>query len=157
MALGKLKINGTRKYLSSDLLALLYHMIGRKKARSYNLKLNEFYCPNTTLNPRCIILRNPHYSRNEIVIMQNSYDKYKERNEFFGHLTGVFMVNPEAMIADRLGGADYDGDEVCILNDEGIRAINCEYAVGESKLLKYSSNELYICNTTFAPLINIDE
>ena len=47
--------------------------------------------------------------------------------------------------------------EVCILNDEGIRAIDCEYAVGESKLLKYSSNELYICNTTFAPLININE
>lgn len=141
MALGKLKINGTRKYLSSDLLALLYHMIGRKKARSYNLKLNEFYCPNTALNPRCIILRNPHYSRNEIVIMQNSYDKYKERNEFFGHLTGVFMVNPEAMIADRLGGADYDGDEVCILNDD--------------ILLNKVYNRLIKNNTYIYPLVKI--
>ena len=117
MALGKLHIDGTRKYLSSDLLALLYHMIGKENPRSYSLKLNEFYCPNTTLNSKCIILRNPHYSRNEIVIMQNSFDRIKERREFFGHLTGIFMVNPLALIADRLGGADYDGDEVCIIND----------------------------------------
>ena len=28
------------------------------------------------------------------------------------------MVNPMSLIADRLGGADYDGDEVCIINDD---------------------------------------
>ena len=117
LALGKLSVAGTRKYLVSDLLALLYHMIGKYSQRPLKLTTNQFYCPNTELNERCIILRNPHYSRNEIVILNNSLGVLKERQEFFGHLTGVLMVNPESMIADRLGGADYDGDEVCIVND----------------------------------------
>ena len=117
LALGKLYIEGTRKYLSSDLLSLLYHMIG-KRLTTASLNLNEFYCPNTILNNKCVVLRNPHYSRNEIVITTNANGKYKEREEFFGHLTGVYMVNPMSLIAERLGGADYDGDEVCIINDD---------------------------------------
>ena len=133
LALGKLKIKGTRKYLASDLLALLYHMIGKKTPRNTSLKNNEFYSPNTPLSKECIVLRNPHYSRNEIVIMQNSMNSNLERDEFFSHLTGIFMVNPQSLIADRLGGADYDGDEVCILNDEKLFQIVCSRLIGKNK------------------------
>ena len=47
--------------------------------------------------------------------------------------------------------------KVLVLDYAGIRVINCEFSTRESKLLPYSSDELYICNATVAPLININE
>lgn len=125
LTIGRLQTDGVRKYLATDLLRILY------KAGNLKLKFNDnikdidkygFYAPNTNLNSECIVLRNPHYSRNEITILKNCNDMNKdgERSKYFGHLTGVVMVNPTSLTAERLGGADYDGDTVCILNDNQI-------------------------------------
>ncbi len=114
---------GYRKYLCSDLLELLYHCAFHKSKDNTTLEylpLNKFYAPNTTFeeNEKCIFLRNPHYSRNEIGIMVNSKEKFTERGKYFKHLTGVIMYNPLSMLAQRLGGADYDGDTVVILSEQ---------------------------------------
>ena len=34
------------------------------------------------------------------------------REYYFGHLTDVLMVDNRVLAAERLGGADYDGDMV---------------------------------------------
>ena len=127
---GRLYANGTRKYLCGDLLGLLYHCINYSNLNDKLIDKNSFYCPNTNLLDECIILRNPHYSRNEIVVMKNDgivkeesrksgkLTPKEEREKYFGHLTGVLMVNPESFAADRLGGADYDGDAVCVVSDK---------------------------------------
>lgn len=145
LALGRLNICGCRKYLSSDLLGLLYHMIGKTIRTVDSLKFDEFYSPNSNLSSRCILMRNPHYSRNEIVIMDNNVSQNKEREEFFKHLTGVLMVNPQSLTADRLGGADYDGDAVCIIDDQ--RLLN----IIDSRII--SSNGKYLYSLVKIPSI----
>lgn len=124
----KLNAKGYRKILCSDLLELLYHSAYYNSESNYNCEyLNnyEFYAPNTKIETdndeydNCFLLRNPHYSRNEIAVLKPAkVEENSERNIYFGHLTGVVMVNALSLTADRLGGADYDGDTIIILNNK---------------------------------------
>lgn len=64
------------------------------------------------------VLRNPHLSRNEQCAMQpyipqgdNLYAKY------FIHLSGVLMIPYGSTVAARLGGADFDGDLVKVIDN----------------------------------------
>lgn len=114
---------GYRKYLCSDLLELLYHTayhFSNKKPKVDYLPLNKFYAPGTTFTEgeKCILLRNPHYSRNEIAVLKNSLEKDTERGKYFSHLSGVLMFNPLSLTAQRLGGADFDGDTVVVLSEQ---------------------------------------
>ena len=121
----KFDVWGARRYLSGDLLELLYHVA----YNNYNefddcnwLYKNQYYMPSQ--NPRnniAVFLRSPHYSRNEIVALKRRPIEFQtEREEYFGHLTGVVMINPRSLASDRLGGADYDGDTVLVVNDNTI-------------------------------------
>lgn len=121
----KFEVLGTRRYLSGDLLELLYHVA----YNNYNefddskwLYKNHYYMPSKKSKSNiAIFLRSPHYSRNEIVALKRRpVELIDEREEYFGHLTGVVMINPRSLAADRLGGADYDGDTVLIVNDNTI-------------------------------------
>ena len=38
--------------------------------------------------------------------------KYNVRRFYFGHLSDVVMIPAHTMTAERLGGADFDGDMV---------------------------------------------
>lgn len=68
------------------------------------------------------VLRNPHLSRNEQCAMRpyvagleggnNLYEKY------FSHLTGVLMLPYASPVAARLGGADFDGDLVKVIDNK---------------------------------------
>lgn len=119
----KMTVKGTRKYLSSDLLGLLYHAADLKIPQSEEFPVYNFYMPNTETiksNFPYAILRNPHYSRNEIKMLRPWDDVSPIRNKYFGHLTGVIMVNPQSLTADRLGGADYDGDTVVVTWQPGL-------------------------------------
>lgn len=116
----KFKQIGHRRFLCSDCLELIYHAFyhhTNNVFKSY-MSLSEFYAPGNTFKPleKCFILRNPHYSRNEIGIMKSSTQENNEREKYFGHLHGVLMFNPLSMLADRLGGADYDGDSVIVVS-----------------------------------------
>ena len=116
----KFKQNGERRFLCSDCLELLYHAFYHQSINAFKdyMNLSEIYAPKNKLvaNEKCFILRNPHYSRNEIGIMKNSTQDGSERKKYFGHLSGVIMFNPLSLLADRLGGADFDGDSVIIVN-----------------------------------------
>ena len=120
----KFKVLGARRYLSGDLLELLYYISGDSRAYTDDLWLwkNQFYMPSK--NPRnykAVFLRSPHYSRNEIVVLNRRPVGLKEeREKYFSHLTGVVMINPRSLAAERMGGADYDGDTVLIIRDKMI-------------------------------------
>lgn len=63
------------------------------------------------------LLRNPHIARNEEVQMMAHKSKDNMRRFYFGHLSDVVMIPSHTMTAERLGGADFDGDMVKTIAD----------------------------------------
>jgi len=121
----KFDVHGTRRYLSSNLLELLYHVAfndyNEYPTKEY-LYENQFYMPTKMHHDNAaVFLRSPHYSRNEIVFLNRRPVVLQlELEEYFSHLTGVVMINPRSLSAERLGGADFDGDTVLVVNDKNI-------------------------------------
>lgn len=135
-AVGKLLIAGDNRYLSGDLIAFLYYFIQgqyENNDQAYRLQMalyremlseSEIYAPMAEYEKqeRYTLLRNPHIARNEEVLVAPMEQQGTNRKLYLSHLTDVVMVSPTALIAERLGGADYDGDMVKtiaepILND----------------------------------------
>ena len=141
---GNFFVTGENRFLSGDLLYLLRHFayrqvaegslktIGEEKTEVVNafaLKLKKqklvkrFYAP---VNPHTMllwekdetyaVLRNPHLSRNEQLALK-AYVPADEENlyqRYLGHLTGVIFLPYGSPEAERLSGADFDGDMVKI-------------------------------------------
>ena len=135
-AVGKLLIAGDNRYLSGDLMAFLQYLIQpytRENKEAYRLymlldasilKDSEIYAPGAKYysQEHYTLLRNPHIARNEEVLVEPLVEADAFRTKYLSHLTDVVMVSPTALIAERLGGADYDGDMIKtiaepILND----------------------------------------
>lgn len=123
----KVYTKSERRYLAPDLLSLMYYSFEwNLKKDNYHyevnkLKLNTIYLPQyNDQESDCLILRNPHYSRNEIAIHKILKDIDTTRGKYLSHLSGVIMSNYENLLSDRLGGADYDGDSVLILTDNSL-------------------------------------
>ena len=129
---GRFIVKGKTRFLSPDLLRLLYHIAdpNNKDKKIQEKKKNEkfigkgfFYAPKVKLENRdkndLSITRNPHISRNEHVVAKLWFPN-KEGNvhKYLKHLDGVCMVNPADCFAERLAGADYDGDIVKIIDNE---------------------------------------
>ena len=75
-----------------------------------------YYAPGVPALP-CILDRNPHLSRQEHVYAE-PIQAGAFRKKYFSHLKGVCMVRHDiAYAAQRLGGADYDGDLVRLFYD----------------------------------------
>lgn len=124
-AVGRLLVAGDIRYLSGDLLALLYYIADYNHALSWwdvpfrtqvlsdQFASNSFYAPGAVYSKEehGTLLRNPHIARNE-EIQLSVYPEDELRDTFFGHLTDVVMVDARMLAAERLGGADYDGDLV---------------------------------------------
>ena len=127
--ISRFTVHGRRRYLSGDLLGLLYHVafhINYEKFKGKYLPPNNYYMAKVEENElnNSVFLRSPHYSRNEIVMLgfDSEYDNL-ERDKYFSHLDGVVMINPASLAVERLGGADFDGDTVLVVNDYTI--VNC--------------------------------
>lgn len=153
-ALGKLIVAGSNRYLSGDLLDFMLRLEtkdsiftsrAKDKAALNRSKLkfekDAFYAPGEKYRNGfvCTVLRNPHISRNEEVRLKPYQKAEDDREKFFGHLNGVVMVSWDTLTAERLGGADFDGDMVKIFTDEIVN-----HAVSRSKqlpLLKIPSEE----------------
>lgn len=130
--IGRIRVPGYRRFISPDLLSLLYYSIEKELPSEETLEYNEFYSPLTNKeldevkagktfeNEKSIILRNPHYSKNEILILNRVINVDSFRNKYFKHLYSTIMINPLSCAANRLGGADYDGDNVLVINDQSI-------------------------------------
>ena len=144
----KLYVAGKRLFLSGDLLHLLYNisgkiiteeerektLIGKKDFYSFAIKRQE-------KNKAILILRNPHYSRNEIgykeLISEEKAKKYKKYFSGDGWcLKNVLFINPFSGISDRLSGADYDGDTVAVVTDQSL-VQNVRFNLQNNELDKY--------------------
>ena len=137
-AVGRLMVPGDIRYLSGDLLALLYHIAHTNQAAGFGdppfrmqvvadqFAGNSFYAPGAVYEKEehCTLLRNPHIARNE-EIQLSVYPQDELRDRYFGHLTDVVMVDAKMLAAERLGGADYDGDLVRTISDPVLNACVC--------------------------------
>lgn len=65
----------------------------------------------------CTLLRNPHIARNEEMQLYPLEDSKNLHDQYLGHLTDVVMVGYTSLAAERLGGADYDGDMIKTISD----------------------------------------
>ena len=132
-AVGRLIVAGDNRYLSGDLLdfiSFLLESVPKKKrnkayyevTKSFRFKNSAFYAPGAAYEhgDTCTLLRNPHIARNE-ELQLSFYDAKKEkmqmRHYYFHHLTDLLMVDSTMLAAERLGGADYDGDMIKTIAD----------------------------------------
>ena len=132
-AVGRLIVAGDNRYLSGDLMDFLSYLLEtlpkkkRNKAyydvtRSLRFKTSAFYAPGAAYEhgDTCTLLRNPHIARNE-ELQLSFYDARKEKLQmryyYFRHLTDLVMVDSTMLAAERLGGADYDGDMIKTIAD----------------------------------------
>ena len=128
--LGKLLVSGDTRYLSDDLMRLLAVIARPASEAAYQTLLEEalsgavIYTPQPgfPMQPQLTILRNPHISRNEEVLATPLTDVGRLREKYLSHLYYVAMVDSRSLIADRLGGADYDGDTVHIYAEPMLNA-----------------------------------
>ena len=125
-ALGELTVAGDNRYLSGDLLELLWRQVDHRAKRNkrqetfFNAAMTNtfpttaFYAPGARYakDKNYTILRNPHIARNEEIQLAAYRKKDNMRHHYLGHLHDVIMVDPHMLAAERLGGADYDGDMV---------------------------------------------
>lgn len=130
-ALGQLIVAGDNRFLSGDLLEFLTSMLSLTEAKKASQRTflsvafaspfadNSYYAPKAAYEhgEECTLLRNPHIARNE-EIQLNCYAKVEQmRKHYFGHLTDVVMVDSHTLAAERLGGADFDGDMIKTIAD----------------------------------------
>ena len=125
-AKGKLIVAGDNRFLSGDLFWLMSFLLDSTGVKTksnttyFSKVLSEqfpddgFYAPGAqySTDSVCTILRNPHIARNEEIQLTPYIEEYRMREYYFAHLTDVLMISCEVLAAERLGGADYDGDMV---------------------------------------------
>ncbi len=132
-ARGRLLVAGDNRFLSGDLMDLLKCLVdigaalrsSRTKAGFFakawtcHFAENSFYAPGAVYRSDkvCTLLRNPHIARNEEIQLKIYQDEEPLRRKYLGHLTDVVMVDVDMLAAERLGGADYDGDMVKTIAD----------------------------------------
>ena len=154
-AVGRLLVPGDIRFLSGDLLAFLHNLAIQNETFSFveqpfrtevnmdRFRADSFYAPGIAYEhgDSCTLLRNPHIARNE-EIQLSAYPEDEIRDHYFGHLTDVVMVDAKMLAAERLGGADYDGDLVRTISDPILNA--CVRKNYQYQFTKKLSNEANI-------------
>ena len=147
-AIGHLLVPGDNRFLSGDLLELLRQLI---LPRAFQMPAesafcdsvlaaffaeDSFYAPGAAYehDDSCTLLRNPHIARNEELQLSVYPAGDELREHYLGHLTDVVFVSADSLAAERLGGADYDGDQIKTIADPILNRCvkrNYEYEVNQ--------------------------
>lgn len=159
-ARGNLLVRGRVAYLSADLTLFLAELLkphtdDNRNAEEIYRQLAESRPGYTTAYglPVCrmtALLRNPHIAKNEEVVVTPPYRETFIRRRYLSHLCGVVMVEPWSLIAERLGGADYDGDMVKVICEPVI----CESIASHYKATTTKSEDRF-SNRNNLPLLSI--
>ncbi|MBR3130611.1 MAG: hypothetical protein IKF65_08855 [Clostridia bacterium] len=146
-SLGQLLVAGDNRYLSDDLMRLLLFLIETSvgKSDAYHAAEKECLTGNTIYAPspayteqdRYLLLRSPHIARNEEVSAVPLKTVGPLRQKYLSHLRYVVMIDARSLIAERLGGADYDGDFVKTIAEPLL--IECVNAKNDLPVLKIPS------------------
>lgn len=136
-SVGTLIVSGDNRFLSADLFGFMQLLVNPdltrfdSKQRKFfaimcadTFQKNSFYSPETVYShdKTCTLLRNPHIARNEEIRLYYYPKVEKLRKKYLGHLTDVIMVDSTMYAAERLGGADYDGDMIKTITDPILNA-----------------------------------
>ncbi|WP_419011762.1 RNA dependent RNA polymerase [Dysosmobacter sp.] len=130
-AVGRLWVAGDNRFLSGDLLELMWRLAESPgaalppqqafyaRAQTDYFADDSFFAPGAAYDHEdsCTLLRNPHIARNEELQLSVYPDGDELRQYYLGHLTDVVMVSADSLAAERLGGADYDGDLIKTIAD----------------------------------------
>lgn len=113
---GKLWAKCGFKFLVPDLIMLMEHIGGLPLKGC--LEPGEFYSRDAdgAFEGTHLIERNPHICRSEHALMTAKVSPDIDR--YFGHMSNIAMVNSKSLIAQRLNGADFDGDLVLVAKNE---------------------------------------
>ena len=159
-ARGNLLVRGKVAYLSADLALFLSallkpHIDTNKNAEEIYRQLLESRPHYTTAyglsgSHMTALLRNPHIAKNEEVVVNPPYHEDYIRRRYFSHLNGVVMIEPWSLIAERLGGADYDGDMVKVIYEPVI----CESIASHYKATTGKSEDRFLSRNNL-PLLSI--
>ena len=159
-ARGNLLVKGKVAYLSADLALFLSellkpHIDTNRNAEEIYRQLLESRPHYTTAyglsgNNMAALLRNPHIAKNEEAVVCSPSHICNIRRKYFSHLNGVVMIEPQSLIAERLGGADYDGDMVKVIYDPVI----CESIASHYKATIRKSEDRF-SNWNNLPLLSI--
>ncbi|NBK79438.1 hypothetical protein D5272_12790 [bacterium D16-76] len=135
-AVGQLIVAGDNRFLSGDLMELLTLLLDGSKlknaaqkrfyaaAMSNRFAENSYYAPQAAYGhgTESTILRNPHIARNEEIQLMYYAEVEQMRRHYLGHLSDVVMVDSHMLAAERLGGADFDGDMIKTIADPILNA-----------------------------------
>ena len=159
-ARGNLLVRGKVAYLSADLALFLAELLkpytaGNRNAEEIYRQLLESRPHYTTAyglsgSHITALLRNPHIAKNEEVVVNPPYHDDYIRRRYLSHLNGVVMIEPQSLIAERLGGADYDGDMVKVIYEPVI----CESIASHYKATIRKSEDRF-SNWNNLPLLSI--
>lgn len=159
-ARGNLLVRGRVAYLSADLTLFLAELLkphtdGNRNAEEIYRELLDARCRYTTAygltgSHMTALLRNPHIAKNEEVVVTPPYREAFIRRRYLSHLRGVVMVEPWSLIAERLGGADYDGDMVKVIYEPVI----CESIASHYKATNEKAGDNF-SNWNNLPLLSI--
>lgn len=174
-AVGRLLVQGDNRFLSGDLLELLrlqLHYSGilppTREEENFQRQVildsfaeNSFFAPGAAYDHEdsCTLLRNPHIARNEELQLSVYPQGDSLRQHYLGHLTDVVMVSADSLAAERLGGADYDGDLIKTIADPILNRCvkrNYEYEVHQWLSNKVNLPLLKI-PTLSAPMSNAND
>ncbi len=157
---GNLLVKGKVAYLTADLALFLSELLkphidtNRNAEEIYRQLLESRPCYTTAYglsgSRMTARLRNPHIAKNEEVVFIPPYHEDYIRRRYFSHLSGVVMVEPWSLIAERLGGADYDGDMVKVIYEPVI----CESIAAHYKATTRKSEDRFLSRNNL-PLLSI--
>jgi hypothetical protein len=136
---GQLMIAGDIRFLSDDLMRLLYVLSGDERLLSECMSGNEMYAPlpGYAAGEAYTLLRSPHIARNEEALAAPMKHVGPLRKKYLSHLSYVLMVDSRSLIPERLGGADYDGDMIKTIADPLLNdCVRRGYIGGVPPLLK---------------------
>ncbi len=135
-ALGKLIVTGDNRFLSGDLIEILNLLLSHtgikdsRERRFYSIAVSNRFAKNSYYAPQiaykhggeCTLLRNPHIARNEEIQLAVYPQVEQMRKHYLGHLSDIVIIDTHMLAAERLGGADYDGDMIKTISDPIINA-----------------------------------
>lgn len=94
------------------------------------LKDNEIYAPNYPNGERIVLVRFPHGGKFEIPEVTNNTTN-REGKRLLGQATDAVGIN--SRVAERLSGADFDGDTVLVIPQRGRGGLKTSPALRELK------------------------
>ena len=121
-SIGRLLVDGDNRFFAADIMELLCEIVADNGGsqsvlsalQNECLDISEFYAAGSVYSEQEVyaLLRNPHIARNEEALVKPLKNIGKYRQKYLSGLTDVIMVNSVSLLAERLGGADFDGDMI---------------------------------------------